>query len=201
MTEFIMILPHTVFVIYQYQSIQNNITFFKVSSFNVCGVDKVIEQSVVRHNVQINVLLVNRIILTFLAAKRSGQDNAYLLEKNVQQLCDTTHERPFGTVYQAKDLANGGTVAVKIMTDEADKKGLEEDIKILKTLKSPYIVTFQDAFIWQGATWVCAMLGVCVHVNKKKFWGGFGSSGGAVADILNITKESLKEEQIQVIMR
>ncbi|ETO13840.1 hypothetical protein RFI_23528 [Reticulomyxa filosa] len=73
-------------------------------------------------------------------------------------------KRSYGSVYKAVDTMDEEIVALKIMPDEVDKGSLEKEVRTLKKLKSPYVVFFRDAFLWDGNIWVSNKYKTTMHI-------------------------------------
>ena len=88
-------------------------------------------------------------------------------------------EGSYGLVYRGDNLRNREEVAIKVLPCPSDKDiGME--VEFLRKLECPYIVTFQQAFVYARELWI--VMEFC--------------SGGSISDIIRYTKRPLDEFQL-----
>ena len=84
-------------------------------------------------------------------------------------------EGSYGVVYRGKSITSNSEYAIKILRCEFDDQNLEsvaEEISILKNLKSPYIVSFHESFIFNDEMWI--IMECC--------------GGGSLTDLMEVMK-------------
>ena len=62
--------------------------------------------------------------------------------------------RSYGAVYKGVHKINGQELAIKIIPSEEDMTQLEQEIDFLQRLKSPYVVSFIEGYLYDMELWV-----------------------------------------------
>jgi serine/threonine protein kinase len=62
--------------------------------------------------------------------------------------------RSYGAVYRAINKNNSDEVAVKILPAQDDMTKIDMEIKFLRRLASPYIVSYVDGYLFESELWV-----------------------------------------------
>ena len=83
-------------------------------------------------------------------------------------------EGSYGTVYRGVSISSKEEFAIKILPFDVDGESLitvAKEIGILKNLRSPYVVSFHDSYIFNNEMWIIME---CCH-------------GGSLIDLMEIT--------------
>ncbi|KAL5553605.1 hypothetical protein UlMin_041006 [Ulmus minor] len=94
----------------------------------------------------------------------------------------------YGAVYKARDIKTSELVAVKVISLTEGEEGYEEirgEIEMLQQCSHPNVVRYLGSY--QGEDYLWIVMEYC--------------GGGSVADLMNVTEESLEEYQIAYICR
>ncbi|KAK3035958.1 hypothetical protein RJ639_031381 [Escallonia herrerae] len=94
----------------------------------------------------------------------------------------------YGAVYKARDLSTSELVAIKVISLCEGEEGYEEirgEIEMLQQCSHPNVVRYLGSY--QGDEYLWIVMEYC--------------GGGSVADLMNVTDESLEEYQIAYICR
>ncbi|XP_062111408.1 serine/threonine-protein kinase 1 [Humulus lupulus] len=94
----------------------------------------------------------------------------------------------YGAVYKARDLKTSELVAIKVISLSEGEEGYEEirgEIEMLQQCSHPNVVRYLGSY--QGEEYLWIVMEYC--------------GGGSVADLMNVTEESLEEPQIAYICR
>lgn len=67
------------------------------------------------------------------------------------------HLSSYGAVYKAETMkkGGGGEVAIKILPCDDDMSKVMAEIKFLRRLTSPYVVSYIDGYNFEDELWVC----------------------------------------------
>ncbi|PSS28833.1 Serine/threonine-protein kinase [Actinidia chinensis var. chinensis] len=94
----------------------------------------------------------------------------------------------YGAVYKARDIRTSEMVAIKVISLSEGEEGYEEirgEIEMLQQCSHPNVVRYLGSY--QGEEYLWIVMEYC--------------GGGSVADLMNVTDESLEEYQIAYICR
>ncbi len=106
----------------------------------------------------------------------------------VYELTALLGEGSYGAVYRAKPravLASHKEVAIKIIPDaDDDLTALWREIRFLQVLRSPFVVSFVESFLFDNELWLAMEL----------------CDGGSLYDLKEAQKGAFKESELQTIM-
>jgi mitogen-activated protein kinase kinase kinase kinase 2 len=105
----------------------------------------------------------------------------------IYELTALLGEGSYGAVYRAKPRieSNHEEVAIKIIPDaDDDLTALWREIKFLQVLRSPFVVSFIESFLFDNELWLAMEL----------------CDGGSLYDLKEAHKNCFTERELQVIM-
>jgi len=105
--------------------------------------------------------------------------------ENDFKMLEKLGEGSYGIVWKTTHLKSNTTVAIKQIPVENDLEEILNEIKIMKSCRSPYIISYFGSYIKENVLWI--VMEYC--------------GAGSVSDLMKITSRNLKEEQIGVIMK
>lgn len=110
--------------------------------------------------------------------KSDPQDHFTLLEK--------LGEGSYGSVYKGIHKDSNADIAVKLIPVQGEWEDLKKEIQILRTCKSDYIVQYYGSYMAANSDDMWIVMEYC--------------SAGSIADLMECTRRTLTEEQIQHIV-
>lgn len=102
----------------------------------------------------------------------------------VFELVELLGEGSYGAVYKGVNKINGDEAAIKIIPSEEDMSQLQQEIDFLRRLKSPYVVSFIEGYLFDMELWI--VMEYC--------------AAGSMSDLYEATKTSLNEPQLRAVM-
>lgn len=107
---------------------------------------------------------------------------------SIYELTALLGEGSYGAVYRARPRVpneNNTEVAIKIIPDaDDDLTALWREIRFLQVLRSPFVVSFIESFLYDNELWL--VMELC--------------DGGSLYDLKEANKASFQEPQLQTIM-
>lgn len=76
----------------------------------------------------------------------------------------------YGVIYRGKNLSSSKDCVIVISPCDIDGQHLldfEDEIAILKTLRSPYVVSFQESYVFSNELWI--IMEYCVGESLRDF--------------------------------
>mmetsp|Transcript_19750 Transcript_19750/g.27555 ORF Transcript_19750/g.27555 Transcript_19750/m.27555 type:complete len:429 (+) Transcript_19750:147-1433(+) len=101
------------------------------------------------------------------------------------QLLEKLGEGSYGSVWKAIHLKTNTVTAIKKVPVENDLDEILNEIKIMKSCRSPYIISYYGSYFKENELWI--VMEYC--------------GAGSVSDLMKITDKTLNEEQIAVVLR
>jgi serine/threonine protein kinase len=105
----------------------------------------------------------------------------------VYELTALLGEGSYGAVYRAKPrtISSHKEVAIKIIPDaDDDLTALWREIRFLQVLRSPFVVSFVESFLFDNELWLAMEL----------------CDGGSLYDLKEAQKGTFKENELQTII-
>lgn len=102
----------------------------------------------------------------------------------VFELVELLGEGSYGAVYKGVNKLNGDESAIKIIPSEEDMTQLQQEIDFLRRLKSPYVVSFIEGYLFDMELWI--VMEYC--------------AAGSMSDLYEATKTPLNEPQLRAVM-
>eukprot|EP01041_Mallomonas_annulata_P010512 gene10512-21921_t len=115
------------------------------------------------------------------------EDGSYFATSDpnlVFELVELLGEGSYGAVYKGVHKENGQELAIKIIPSEEDMTQLEQEIDFLQRLKSPYVVSFIEGYLYDMELWI--VMEYC--------------AAGSLSDLYEATKTPLNEVQLRGVM-
>lgn len=101
------------------------------------------------------------------------------------QLLEKLGEGSYGSVWKAIHLKTNTVTAIKKVPVENDLDEILNEIKIMKSCRSPYIISYYGSYFKENELWI--VMEYC--------------GAGSVSDLMKITDKTLNEDQISVVLR
>ena len=123
-----------------------------------------------------------------LALTETKQKQIHNTVDNPEEIFDIIQrigEGAYGAVYKALDKRDGIIYAIKIMQYDDAEMDIDKEILMLKTINSPNIIQCKESYLRDDNLWI--IMDFC--------------NIGSILDVMRVTQNTLKEEQIQIIMR